>query len=233
MLFLAVVWSIAGAFLVVQFGLPGILGLATSRGWLDASLMMPRPVTGATGCSQADMEHRGWKADDPAAVGELRHAIWSLGRRLGFAAGVKDAGLRDAQLQPLLADIDLTARALALTPPRPPRIQRVADALHEFAVYLEADPECVAAELSARYGIGYGYLYKFGAVIGHAIPYQANGVGGVFAPQIEVYGVAAGIPRELWLPMTLESLDRIPGVDPRAQVSTIVARLDDFIRYGR
>ena len=34
--------------------------------------------------------------------------------------------------------------------------------------HLEADPQCVAARLTRRYGPRYGYLYKFGAVVGYA-----------------------------------------------------------------
>ena len=237
LLFLAVVWSIAGAFLALQLGLPELLGLAVSRGWVGAELVMPTPVTTDTAsCSQDGAGLTQWpsmSASDPDVMAELRYATWVLGQRLGFAAGMVDAGLPPERLDPLLDEIATAARRLGLAPPRLPEIRSVANALHEFAVYVEADPECVAAGLTARYGPRLGHLYKFGAVIGHAIPYRANGIGAAFAPQIAVYGAGAGIPRDLWLPMTSESLEDIPGADPRQEVSVIVARLDDFLRRDR
>jgi hypothetical protein len=47
--------------------------------------------------------------------------------------------------------------------------------------------------------------------------------------QIQLYGRKAGIPEELWLPMTLDSLADLPGADPREKVVGVVGRLSDHI----
>jgi hypothetical protein len=167
--------------------------------------------------------------DDPIVMRQVRYASWMLGRQFGFAAALAGAGFADAQTAPVREDVQRRAAALQLPTPVPPKVQHIANQLNEFGDFLEADPQCVAARLTRRYGQRYGYLYKFGAVVGHAIPARVQNVGGTFALQIQLYGREAGIPQELWLPMTLDSLADLPGADAREKVAWIVARLDVYI----
>jgi hypothetical protein len=237
LLFVTIVWSIAGAFLALEFGWPELLHRAIGAGWVPEELVMPIEARSdaAERCAQSNIakatENTG--LDDPALMRQVRYASWMLGQRLGLAAGMAGAGFEAAQITSLLGDLDAWAARLGLPTPRPPEIRHIANELNEFAVYLEADPHCVAASLTSRYGESYGSLYKFGAVIGHAVPARVLDVGGSFAVQIQFYGRGAGIPQELWRPMTLDSLAHLSGADPREKVLRVVARLDEYIRTSQ
>jgi hypothetical protein len=47
--------------------------------------------------------------------------------------------------------------------------------------------------------------------------------------QIQYYGRKAGIPQELWQPLTLASLGDLPGADPREMIIGLVERLGEHI----
>jgi hypothetical protein len=233
MLFLAVVWAIASAFLALQVGMPWLLDNALNVGWIPEELAMPggARTEGAAQCADLGAESgaRTSAPIDPSTLHQARYLTWRLGRDLGFAAAVAGTA-SDEQIQSLQRGLATLAEAIAVPAPLPPKIQHLANALHEFEVYLEQDPQCVVVRLTSKYEPSFGYLYKFGAVIGHSIPFRVNNIGAVFEPQIRRYGQLAGIPEALWLPMTQDWPDNLTMADAQQKTYGILARLDQHFK---
>ena len=232
--FVAIVWSIAGAFLALEFAWPELLRWSIGAGWLPEELAMPTQerMPAALVCRQEDAEAAEAETvdvEDPLALRQMRYASWMLGQQFGFAAALANAGFADEQTAPLREGMQRWAAMLRLPTPAAPQSQHILNQLNDFGDHLEADPQCIAARLTRRYGPRFGYLYKFGAVVGYAIPARAQNIGGSFALQVQLYGRKAGIPQELWLPMTLDSLADLPGADPREKVVGVVERLGEHI----
>ena len=60
------------------------------------------------------------------------------------------------------------------------------DALHEFEVFLQADPGCIATRLGRTHGAAAGALYQFGATAGYVMFYRSKApkLGPLFVPQL-------------------------------------------------
>jgi hypothetical protein len=232
--FVAIVWSIAGAFLALEFAWSEFFHRSIRAGWLPAELAMPTPerMPAAAVCRQEDVdaeEVASLEAEDPVALQQMRYASWMLGLQFGFAVSMADAGQVDAQTAMPREDLQMWAATLRLPTPTPPEPRHLVSQLNDFTDHLVADPQCIAARLTHRYGPRYGYLYKLGAVVGYEMPLRAWGIGGPFALQIQFYGRKAGIPQELWQPLTLASLGDLPGADPRERIIGLVERLGEHI----
>jgi hypothetical protein len=234
MLFLAIVWSIAGAFLTLEVGIPWLQENALKVGLIPDELVMPGTLRsdGAAPCADAGAESGGARTSAPidrSTLHQARYLTWRLGRDLGFAVAVAGAA-SDEQIQSLQRGLTTLAQAIEVPAPLPPKIHHLANALHEFEVYLEQDPQCVAVRLTSKYEPSFGYLYKFGAVIGHSIPFRINNIGAVFEPQIRRYGQLAGIPEALWLPMTQDWPDNPNRADAQQKTYSILTRLDQHFK---
>lgn len=230
--FVAIVWSIAGAFLGLEFAWSEFLSQSIRLGWLPAELAMPtreRMVVEVCRPEDADKAEAATVViEDAAAMQQMRYATWMLGQQFGFAAAMANMGYTDAQTAPLREELQNWAAMLRLPIPTAPKSQHVLHQLNDFGDYLEADPQCIAARLMHRYGSRYGDLYKFGAVVGYGVPVRAQGIGVPFALQIQLYGRNAGIPQELWLPLTQDFVD-LPGTDPLDKTIALVERLGQHI----
>ena len=240
LLFLGVVWSIAGAFLLLQVGLPEIVARVFKAGWIPNELAMPKTSRPDAASTCADISSSSSPAEtgvgaDQAVLQQARYLSWKLGFKLGFAAAVASAGIaEDTQLAKLMEERQPLAEALGVQAPKLPEIEHFATALHEFEVYIEADPQCVSAQLARQISPQHGALYKLGAVIGIAMVYRTavpEG-GAVFVPQIRRYGELTAIPQALWWPMTQDSLNNLPGADSREKILALVNRIDEHIRQG-
>lgn len=230
--FVAIVWSIAGAFLALEFGWSEFLHRSISAGWLPGELAMPTQERMLVEvCRQEDAdaaEAATVVIEDAAALQQMRYATWMLGQQFGFAAAMANMGFTGAQTAPLREELQTWATMLRLPIPAAPESRHILHQLNDFGDYLEADPQCIAARLTLRYGSRYGYLYKFGAVVGYGVPARAQGIGAPFALQIQLYGREAGIPQELWLPLTRDSADP-PGADSLAKTIALMERLGQHI----
>jgi hypothetical protein len=232
LLFVAVVWSIAGAFMALDAGVGSLWHWSIATGLVPPSFAMPNggDIVPPAYCAYRDLDTRRGAATvpaDPAQKRQLRYTSWLLGLHLGFAAGLAAQGRPKDEL-PFTTEIHASAEVLGLPTPALPGIRHAAAALEEFQAYLQADPQCVFAQLAGRYGPGYGYLYILGALIGHAMPYRAAGT--VFVPAIRYYGSRAGIPQDLWTPMIRGTLADLPGSSAQQKIVGIVGRLDQYIK---
>jgi hypothetical protein len=240
-LFLGIVWSVSGAFVVLQTGLPALLAVAVDRGWVGTDLFADGSRSGeareraaALRCATAAPNGVAAVAD-AAALQRARHAAFQMGRGYGIAAGATYSGLN---VQPdLLAqqmqEVREGAAALGVPAPKLPVIRHMATALSEFSEDLEMDTQCTASRLAARYAPVHGHLYRLGVVVGYAALGCINGVCGAFGREIRHYGQLAGVPEPLWRPLAQGSLDDISGANAREKTFRVLAGLDRHIGTGR
>src|SRR4051794_27921105 len=90
-LFLGIVWSIAGAFLVLQSGLVEFVDQAVRAGWISPTrtASAPQPVMDArcAGTSPGVEPSAAQNAPDAAQLRGARYAAWQVGKGFGMAAG--------------------------------------------------------------------------------------------------------------------------------------------------
>jgi uncharacterized protein YchJ len=240
-LFLGIVWSVSGAFLVLETGLPALLAVAVGRGWVGTELFadgssskLGRDKAAALRCATAAPNDVAAVAD-ASALQRARHAAFQMGRNFGIAAGATytDLGTQPDQLAQLLQEVREQAAALGVPVPELPAIRHMATAMIEFSANLELDDRCTASRLASRYAPAHGHLYQLGAVVGYAAIGCANGICGTFRREIRQYGELAGVPEPLWRPMVQGSLDTIPGANAREKTFWILAALDRHIGTGQ
>jgi hypothetical protein len=228
-LFVAIVWSIAGAFQLLFYGGPWLVDRAIRSGWIADSLVTPRPVQ-ATDCSAAVREIP-QPGPDAAPPARTRVAAYQLGFNLGVAAGGRNAGTAGtAALEQMERARAQLASELGIPTPELPPVRRLADALHEFEVHITADRQCIGARLAKRYSDRHDALYRFGAFAGHSVMYRtlAPEVGAVFVPDLREFGKAAGLPQEAWRPL-IDVASGVSGAQAQAQALAAAQRIEGFL----
>lgn len=229
--FLAVVWSIGAAFLGLEASMTQLSWFSSSK-MLPANIVLPRQSKDAFLKCQEVVNG----LSPPVQGANVSRQAWYLAWRLGYLLGSADASItagvanRTAVENALRQSLPVTAEfgipALAL-----PEHGRSAYALREFSVFLEEDTPCVATALQVRYSPKHAALYKFSAAAGFASVYRrlAPQLNDVLAPELRVYGSAAGIPADLYTPL-LGQTRAGPGRDEVRAVQTAVDRIDAYIK---
>jgi hypothetical protein len=233
LLFLGIVWSIAGAFLVLQNLLPELLAQAVTQGWVSPDIAVNRTLVEDAGrrCAEPDA---GRPALAPPVLQRARYAAFQMGFGFGTAVVAHTSGTVQPELiTRALRDVQREAMALGVPTPELPAIRHTATVLGEFADELEADRQCTAARLASRYTPAHGNIYKLGTVVGFSVPYCVNGLCAAYAVQIRRYAHAAEVPEHLWLPLAQGSLAGVPGANASEKTIRIIAGLDEHFRTGR
>lgn len=230
--FVVITWSIAGAFIVLQEFPAYLVDQVVEKGWVPDALVMPRSSRAKTDC-RAAIERAKSSPSDPTVAAQARVLVWLLGLRTGFAAGIASASAGSSQpvdVAPLLAEPQQLSDAMGLEPPRLPTIQHAANVLSEYQVFVESDPQCIAAQIGEKYSPRQAALYKFALIAGHAAVYRISQIGPLFVPQLRSYGKEAGVPDELWKPLAEESMDSLPGANAKEKISFVLSRIQDHLK---
>jgi hypothetical protein len=234
LLFLGIVWSIAGAFLILQNGQILILNRAIDYGLIspdrtvnlrpgdDATLRCARP-----GGTEGDQQ----SVTDPGALHRASNDAYGLGKIYGLAAVYQSAD--PGKVAPILNAARNVADALGVPAPELPSIRHKASGVTEFADDLTADSQCTAARLASRFTPAHGQLYRLGVVVNYSAFWCSNGLCGALHAEILRYGQESGVPPGLWLPLVRGSLSDVPGADAREKTNRIVNDLDNYVRAYR
>ncbi len=227
--FLAVVWSIGAAFLVLQAGMTA-LSWFTASTVLPANIVLPRQSKASLAHCQEVVRGLPRPTQDSKAARQALYLAWSLGYLVGSADASLTAGVakRDAVDKILRQSLPITT-ALGIPPVALPKHGHSAFALREFSVFLEEDTPCIATAFQIGHSPKHSALYKFGATVGFASAYRrlAPQLGDVLAPQLRVYGSAAGVPANLYAPLL-----RPPGrsVNERDAIQSAVNQIDAYVQ---
>lgn len=229
LIFLAIVWSIAAAFLALNIGIPALFDQAVESRWIPDSLVLPNAAKLSAHCPSGNEPRE--KLGD-ARLREVRHAAWRMGFEVGSLTGLAGMGRLDvAKLPESFERLKAFAGGLNVPAPVLPEIGQSANALHEFAVHIETDPQCTAATLSQHYGEGERAIYKLSAYIGHsasrriAFP-EISAV--LFLSEIRHHAKSANVPERLLQPLLQDSM----GGKTAEQIRRAVNRLDEYFRTG-
>jgi hypothetical protein len=234
--FLVVVWSIGAVCLALEAGMTGLTWFSSSRS-LPANLVLPRQSQAAFAHCQEVVKNLPPPAQNASIdAQQASYLAWRLGYMLGSADGALTSGaanhaaVENVMQQSLQATGALGIPSLAL-----PEHGRSAYALREFSVFLEEDTPCVAAALQFRHSPRHAALYKFGATVGFASVYRrlAPTLADVLAPEVRIYGSAAGLPANLYAPLLGQSIASGPGADPGQALQSIVNRIDAYIKTSQ
>jgi len=232
LVFLAVVWSIGAVFLALEAGMREFSWFSSSKS-LPANLVLPKQSRAAFVHCQEVMKGLPPPAQNPNIAVQTSYLIWSVGYMLGSADASISAGIANwAAVENVLRQSLQATSVLGIPPLALPQHGRGAYALRDFSVFLEEDPPCVAAALQFRHSPKHAALYKFSAAVGFASVYHrlAPQLNDVLAPQLRIYGSAAGIPADLYAPLLGEPHAAGPGADAGQAVQSVVNRIDAYVR---
>lgn len=233
--FLAITWSIAGGFLLLQVGLPELVDLAVRTGLIPDSLTMQPPRAAGVDCAPAIQRARA-AVVDPRVAAQARFLVWRMGFHTGFAAGMVSASVGSTSPvnpAPLLAEQPhQIATLLGVDSPTLPAIQHAATALSEFQSFVAQGAGCVAPQLADKYSPRQAALYRYGLIVGHAAIYRINApmLDPLFVPDLRVYGNEAEVPTELSQPFVDNTLDSLPGDGRQQKVQFAVNRIEGFLK---
>jgi hypothetical protein len=219
-LFLAIVWSIALAFLLLEHGSQELVDWAFRSGTIAADIGMPRASSEAKGkCAAAMQASTGSPRQqlDTDSLRRIKVMTWKMGYGFGFAVALGDAEMIDqARRDELLNGIAAISQGLHVPSPSAPPLVRSVTAIPDYGQWIEDDPSCTATFLEHRHGARLSHVYRLGTVIGFAAVYRiaCPQCGVLFAPQIRHHATEAGLPDEAWQTFTQLPLEE-PSVEER------------------
>ena len=200
--FLAIVWGVAGSFILFELialhGTDLALGIpALERFTMSAA------VTSSTSCAAPTGEHSR-AADSQLTPAQVRSFAWLMGLNTGRDAVVRQWVDSDVQ-QPNQYEQAAATSAGFLSVPAPDRFvpRRVAEAHREFIPFVESSDRQTARQLAMTYGPAACETYKLGALWGYAavVRPMVPGERGLFAPEIRHHATRIALPEDLWTPL--------------------------------
>ncbi|HTT23039.1 MAG TPA: hypothetical protein VMG82_29180 [Candidatus Sulfotelmatobacter sp.] len=231
LIFLTVVWSIGAAFLALQATMTELSWFGSSNA-LPADIVLPKQSKAAFEHCQEIVKGLPQPLRDPNVSKQAGYVAWQLGYLLGTGDATLGAGLANrAAVEDVLRQSVPVTTGLGIPPLALPQHGRSAYAMREFTLSLEEDTPCVAAALQFRYSPRHAALYKFSAAVGFASVYRrlAPQLTDVLAPELRVYGSAAGIPEDLYTPL-LGHTSAGAGPDGAEALPSVVNRIDAYIK---
>lgn len=231
-LFLGIVWSIGGAFLLMETVSGKLLDAVLAGRTGDMSIAIPRQSPAARLHCEQVLKDLPPRALEPQALAQSKYAAWRLGQQLGSAAALVGSELASSDMvSNVLKNSNGLTNYLGVPSLRVPERGRTAYAVRDFSVYLQEDPQCIAAAFEVRYSPQHAALYKFGAAVAMASFYrQVPEIGEVFGPEINTFGSAASVPALLWQPLLQPHISVPPGTDLKQAIGAIIARIDQGVK---
>jgi hypothetical protein len=134
----------------------------------------------------------------------------NMGERLAYQLGLRygvSVALRNILRQQKQDETQIISLSslLGVAPPSIAPSARQAYQMVEFATFAETDPQCIAWQVSKRFGTRSGALYQFGLYAGYAIIFRVA-VGGAelaYVPELSSHGKHAALPQQLIDPLVI------------------------------
>jgi hypothetical protein len=214
--FIAIVWAVAGSYVVFELASSGGTDLALSHPELFGDLLLSRATTKSTTCVVAPGETAD-AAGGGVSAAEARAASWLLGVTLGADAVVRQLRTTDPQSLDTIAQMTRVGEVLGVPAPVAFVPRQVANAHREFVQFVEADGRKTAHQLAVRYAPQACELYKLGAFWAYssAVRVMLPGTRATYEAEIRHYARRAALPEHLWRPM----VEPPPAADGAARVA--------------
>lgn len=234
-LFVAIVWSISVAFIVLEDATHRLLDWGYRSGAIPDKLAMPTPSPEAAAKCATALQASA-KSDQGQLETEMKRQVhfmaWRMGYEFGFAVGLERAGFRNqTQRKESLDAIEPMSQALRVPAPLPP-FGSASTALPEYGQLIEDDSACTAAFLDHRHGAQVSHLYKLGALTSFAIVYRiaCPQCGALFVPQIRHYGKGTGLPEETWQQFTQFPPDDASAETRQQKAMALLQNMEEVIK---
>jgi hypothetical protein len=204
-LFVAIVWSIALAFLILDTVTYRLIDWGYRSAIISDEYGMPTPSGEAVATCAAHVQNSTAISSTAFTPQQARLVAWKMGTGFGFAVALERAGAIDAaKRQEAVNEISPLSQVLLVPIPIPPPSGPSAGAIPEYGQFIEDDQACTSAFLAHRYGLPVSHLYKLGGLTGFAVVYRTvcPQCGALFVPQVRHHAKEAGLPEESWRPFT-------------------------------
>jgi hypothetical protein len=201
--FVAIVWGVAATFVAFDLiALKGVDFVVAYQHLFGNVLLSPATSQSVTCVVQPDEQKEA--ATIPRDAATARVGAWTLGLSFGRDAVFRQYIPADSpELAELAASIEEIAGRLEVAAPRSFVPEQIANAIREFAAFVEADGQGTAHELAVKYTPQACQVYKLGALWGYSevVRSMIPGEHAVFAVEINHYAPRAALPDALWRPM--------------------------------
>lgn len=201
LLFVAIVWSVAGSFIAIEIAALGGMDVLMSKPALSGGLVLSNATRDSKTCSPAPGERAVPVETNPA---EVRVAAWVLGLKIGRDALARQyASVDPNTLAQALKDVETLANMLSVPPPQAFVPRQVANANSEFVAFVESNSNETARSLALEHSSEACHLFKLGVLWGYASLVRPSlpGERSIFAAEIR-YHAQDALPDRLWQPMT-------------------------------
>jgi len=242
-LFFAIVWSIAGAFVLLNSTVVGMVSFLSAAG---LALSNPAPPLNSVAaakpidhCKEA-LEQWGRTHSTKNLTPEVRkyssEFAWRMGFEVGRVAGPLAMGLSTvADTQQYLATARQLAAVLQVPGPTLPKVNQSLRATVEFAEFVESDPRCIAAQLVQNFSPQQEQLFKFGEALGFSTAYRIKFPegGNRLGPLVRHHGGLADLPQTMWIGFVQETKAPLPGSDVNAKFNGVLQPFHEYFSCQR
>lgn len=232
--FVAVVWSVAASFIAFELVFLRGADFLMSRPALSGSLVLSAATRSSQTCVvPADHAVTGGNVVSPA---EARVGAWLLGLKIGRDAIARQYTSVDRNLLAQgLQDAQRIASMLGTPAPAVFVPRHAVAANTDFIAFVEADASQTARRLALRHSAESCLLYKLGAFWGYAALVRPSlpGERAVFAAEIRHYATLAGLPSEIWAPLSEVTPARASPGEINAQSADLTQQVGAYLASRR
>ncbi len=199
LLFVAIVWLVAGSFVAIDIATLGGMDLLLSKPELAGDLALSNAARDSKTCT-VEAGASGAGSHTPA---EVRVTAWLMGLNIGRDGIARQSASVDrSTLAEVMKDVETLASTLGVPPPQPFVPRQLADANTEFIKFVESDSNETARTLARKHSPEACHLFKLGAFWGYAnlVRPFLPGERPIFAAEIR-HHARGMLPEELWQPM--------------------------------
>ena len=201
LLFIVIVWSVAGSFVAIEIATLGGMGWLMSRPELAGNLVLSNAARDSKTCAvEGGASDAG--SHTPA---EVRVTAWLMGLNIGRDGIARQSASVDRNtLAEVMKDVETLASTLGVPAPQPFVPRQLADANTEFIKFVESDSNKTAQALAHRHSPEACHLLKLGAFWGYAnlVRPFVPGERAIFAAELRYHAVRAKLDSSLWQSMT-------------------------------
>jgi len=235
LMFVGIVWSVATSFVAFELVFLRGTDLLMSRPALSGSLVLSAATRSSQTCV-VPADHAAGTGETPMDPAQARLGAWLLGRKIGRDAIARQYASVDRNL--LAQSFHETQQFAALLGTPAPGVfvpQHAATANTEFIAFVEADASQTARQLALRHSAGTCLLYKLGAFWEYAALVRPSlpGERSLFAAEIRHYAMEAGIPPEMWTPLTEVTPAKAGPREINAQTVDLTQKIGAFVASQR
>jgi hypothetical protein len=224
MVFVAIVWTVAGSLVAIEIAALGGLDWFMSSPELAGNLVLSNATRDSKTCTVP--------AGERAAPAEVRAAAWLMGLKIGRDGNARQSASVDPDtLAQALKDVETLANMLSVPAPQPFVPRQLAEANTEFIRFVESDSNETARSLALEHSPESCHLFKLGALWGYASLVRPflPGERAMFAAEIRHHAQNAALESSVWQPMIESTRASASGEEIFRADAALTDRLTQYL----